>query len=103
MYSRAPVNESYVTTPPLKQLTRFHRFRVSWLPTIFNCLAQVEDYDADYGRRTEVARAVSHGRILFFLRDSLYADTQGCVKLNVFFVASSRATRFNACSSRLHI
>ncbi len=59
-----------VTTPPLKQLKSFHRFRAFSFPSIFNCIVQVENYvDAnDYGRRTEVAGSVPRDRLLLHVR-----------------------------------
>ena len=64
------------TTPPLKQLKSFHRFRAFSFPSIFNCIVQVENHvDAtisnsrlDYGRHTEVAGSVPRDRLLLHVR-----------------------------------
>ena len=75
MYRCVSVDENHTTlldtTPPLKQLKSFHRFRVFLpFPSIFNCVVQVENHvDAtDYARHTEMAGSVPRDRLLLRVR-----------------------------------
>ena len=53
------------TTPPLKQLKSFHRFRAFSFPSIFNCIVQVENYVDARGWRAEwILRRREYSRVL---------------------------------------